>query len=98
MYGSRSGSGAIWASAPASSGPIPSPPMLTMAARSVARARRSGGASSTSAAVAVPVKIPADSPESTRPRNSSGRPWASRNTIELAAATMIPGSSSARRP
>jgi hypothetical protein len=53
--------------------------MFAVVATRVARARRSGAARSTSAAVAVPVKMPADSPERTRPTIRRARPSAMMN-------------------
>ena len=50
------------------------------------------------AAVAVPVKTPADSPDSTRPTSSSGTESATRNTTALTSANTIPASSTGRRP
>ena len=50
------------------------------------------------AAVAVPVKMPADSPDSTRPTSSSGTESAARNTAALASAKKVPASSTGRRP
>ena len=52
--------------------PMPRPPMLATVATAAARSRQLGGAASMTAAVAVPVKMPADSPDSTRPTSSSG--------------------------
>ena len=77
---------------------MPSPIVLTAVATSVARERRSGAARSSSAAVAVPVKMPADRPDTNRPTNSTPSPCASRNTIELAALRPKPGSRTWRRP
>ena len=57
-----SGCGAYCTSSPASSGPAPRPPMLATVATAAARARQFGGAASMTAAVAVPVKMPADKP------------------------------------
>ncbi len=50
------------------------------------------------AAVATPVKTPADTPDSSRPANRAGRLCGIRNTSELAAATASPGNSTALRP
>ena len=61
--------GAYWANSPATSGPRPRPPMFAAVAAS--DARRSPGLSSVSAAVAVPVTRPADSPDRTRPTAST---------------------------
>ena len=49
-------------------------------------------------AVATPVNTPADTPDSNRPANSAARLSGIKNTRELAAATPIPGSSTALRP
>ena len=72
--GAAAGSRAYCASSPASNGPHPSPSMFAPVATSVPRPGRSGGAKSTSVAVAVPVKIPADRPERTRPISSGAEP------------------------
>ncbi len=62
-------------------------------------ARRRGGATdSTTAAVAVPVKMPADRPDSSRPISSSGTLSANRNTVALASAKPSPASNIGRRP
>src|SRR5918994_1568437 len=53
---------------------------------------------STRAAVAVPAKMPAESPESTRPTNSAVMLSGTRNTALETAASTRPGSSTARRP
>ena len=50
------------------------------------------------AAVAVPVKTPADSPDSTRPTSSIGTESATRKTAALASANTTPASSTGRRP
>ena len=50
------------------------------------------------AAVAVPVKMPADSPDKTRPTSSSGTESAAKNTAALASANKVPANSSGRRP
>ena len=65
---------------------MPSPPMLATVATAAARVRQLGGAASMTAAVAVPVKMPADSPDSTRPTSSIGTESATRNTAALASA------------
>ena len=56
-------------------------------------------ARSTSAAVAVPVKIPAEIPDSTRPVKSSSR-WScvTRKTTALSMEATSPGNSARRRP
>ncbi len=71
---------------------------MTQAASSAARGRPPGGARSTIIAVATPVKIPADRPDSSRPANSAGRLSGTRKTAELAAASPSPGSRTALRP
>jgi hypothetical protein len=50
------------------------------------------------AAVAVPVKTPADSPDSTRAATRSSTVSASRNIAALATATTTPPSRTGRRP
>ena len=50
------------------------------------------------AAVAVPVNNPADSPESTRATSSTGTESAARNTAALATAHAVPANSIGRRP
>ena len=57
------GCGPNWAKSPAMSGPRPRPPMFTTVATSDARRLAEAGTSSVSAAVAVPVIRPADSPD-----------------------------------
>lgn len=93
-----SGSGAYCAIRPASSGPLPRPPMLAAVAISVADPDHRRGASSTTAAVAVPVNRPADSPDSTRPAKSSGSPRSKRNDTALSADSTSPASRTGRRP
>ena len=65
--GVRSACGAHWPSSPDRSVPVPSPPRFAKTATKLARRRRPAGARSITYAVAVPVKIPADRPETTRP-------------------------------
>src|SRR5260370_15783600 len=77
--GSTVGWGAYWAISAASSGPRPGPPMLAVVDTSDARRPEPGRAASVSAAVAVPVISPADSPDSTRPANSQPTPGARMN-------------------
>ena len=93
-----SGAGAYSTSSPAKSGPVPSPPMLATVATAAALVRHFSGAASMTAAVAVPVKMPADSPDKTRPTNSIGTESATRNTAALASANTTPASSTGRRP
>ena len=50
------------------------------------------------AAVAVPVNRPADSPDSNRPASSTGTESAARNTTALPSAHSVPASSTGRRP
>ena len=64
--GVRSGSGAHCASKPERSVPAPRPPRFANTATKLASRRRPAGARSMMYAVAVPVKIPAESPETTR--------------------------------
>ena len=54
------------------------------------RERQCSGAASITAAVAVPVKTPADSPLSTRATSSSGTESAARNTQALISAAATP--------
>ena len=93
-----SGRGAYCTSSPANTGPAPSPPTLAIVAATAARSRCAGGTASTTAAVAVPVKMPADKPESRRPISSSGMSSANRNTTALTSANAAPASSTGRRP
>ncbi len=79
-------------------GPAPRPPTLAMVATAAAFVRQAGGAASMTAAVAVPVKTPADNPDSTRPTSSIGTESASRNTTALASANTTPASKSGRLP
>ncbi len=72
--------------------------MLAAVAANEARPRRWRGASSITATVAVPVKSPAENPESTRPAKSSGSPPSKRKQSALAAAHPSPASSTGRRP
>jgi hypothetical protein len=72
--------------------------MLAIVATSVARPRRSGGARSTSVAVAVPVKTPADSPEMTRPTSSGASALAAKKATALSADSETAASSTGRRP
>ena len=72
--------------------------MLAIVATSVARAAPPGPARSVIAAVAVPVKMPADRPESTRPRRIRPSPCSSRKATALSAESTRPGSSARRRP
>jgi hypothetical protein len=53
---------------------------------------------SMTAAVAVPVKMPADMPESSRPISSCPTPPANRKTIALASAKAVAANSIGRRP
>jgi len=79
-------------------GPVPSPPMLATVATAAALVRQFSGAASMTAAVAVPVKMPADSPDKTRPTNNIDTEWATRNTAALATANTTPASNTGRRP
>ena len=72
--------------------------MLAMVAKAAARSRCAGGAASTTAAVAVPVKMPADNPDSRRATSSSGTSSANRKTTALATANTAPAKSTGRRP
>ncbi|SHW35061.1 Uncharacterised protein [Mycobacteroides abscessus subsp. abscessus] len=72
--------------------------MLAIVAPAAACSRRFSGTDSTTAAVAVPVKMPADSPESSRPTSSSGTLSALRKTTALAMAATAPAISTGRRP
>src|SRR5690242_17088732 len=96
--GTCSGCGAYCASRPASSGPVPRPPMVAIVATVAARECQRGGAASMMAAVAVPVNRPADNPDSTRPTSSCGTESAIRNTTALASAATTPASSTGRLP
>src|SRR5262245_58386732 len=93
-----SGAGAYWTSRPASRGPMPSPPMLATVATAAALVRQFSGAASMTAAVAVPVKMPADNPDKTRPTNNTGTESATRNTPALATANTTPDSRTGRLP
>ena len=72
--------------------------MLTAAASRPARARPPSGARSTTVAVAVPVKIPAETPDSTRPTNSHASAPGSRKATADSADSPSPTSSMGRRP
>jgi hypothetical protein len=72
--------------------------MFASVATSVARPALCDGATSTSVAVAVPVRVPADRPDRIRPRSSGARPPATRKTTALTADSASPSSSTARRP
>lgn len=72
--------------------------MLATVATAAARVFQACGAASMTAAVAVPVKSPADKPDSTRPISSSGTESASRNTTALASAAATPANSMGRLP
>jgi len=72
--------------------------MLATVAISVARPRWAGAASSVTAAVAAPLKSPAEKPENTRPTNSSGRACAARKQPALSIAKPTPTSRTGRRP
>jgi hypothetical protein len=92
------GSGAYSASTPASTGPSPSPAMFTAAASRLACARRASGARSMIAAVAVPVTIPAERPDRTRPTNNHASAAGSRNATALSADNANPAIIIGRRP
>ena len=96
--GSRSGAVATTAKTPATRGPQPRPPRLTAVATPVAKAFRPGGARSTRVAVPVPVKMPADRPDSARPASRAPSPPASRNATALAADKVSPASRAGLRP
>ncbi len=98
MNGSRSGAGAYCTSSPARIGPALSPPMLAMVATAGARLCQVDGAASMTAAVAVPVNRPADSPDSTRPTSSCATVSAVRKTSALTRAHAVPANSTGRRP
>ena len=72
--------------------------MLATVATAAALLRHDSGAASITAAVAVPVKMPADNPDRNRPISSSGIEWAIRNTAALVSAHTAPASSIGRRP
>lgn len=72
--------------------------MLLAVAIKVARCDRPGPAKSTSAAVAVPTKIPTERPDSTRPTSNGANPLATRNAPADSAAQASPPSSTRRRP
>lgn len=72
--------------------------MLATVATAAALVFHAAGAASMTAAVAVPVKRPADRPDSSRPISSTGTESALRNTAALARAAATPASSMGRRP
>lgn len=72
--------------------------MLATVATAAARERQLGGAASMAAAVPVPVKTPADRPDSTRPTSSTATESATRNTSAPAIANPTPANSMGRRP
>ena len=93
--------GTHWASAPASSGPTASPPMLAIVATMPERrlGTPSGPASrSAMYAVAVATLAPSARPVSRRATSRPGSEVQTRKTIEAAAATSRPGISTVRRP
>ncbi len=98
MNDSCNGCGAYWTRKPASTGPAPKPSMLASVAATAARSRSAGGAASTTAAVAVPVKTPAERPDSSRPIRSSGTLSAIRKITALASANRVPPSNTGRLP
>ncbi len=94
----RNGDGPYCASTPASTGPAPRPAMLIAAASSPARSRPDSGATSTMLAVAVPVKIPADNPDSRRPASSQATSLPIRKAPADRADSTSPPMSSGLRP
>src|SRR4051812_8680934 len=72
--------------------------MLAAVAVADARDLHDSGAASTTAAVAAPAKIPADTPDRSRPASSIHTGPASRNTALLTRANTSPASSIGRRP
>ena len=72
--------------------------MLAAVAISVALPAQAAGASSTTATVAVPVNMPAEIPESTRPSSRGASPPPQRNAQALAAEKTSPRASMGRRP
>ena len=90
------GCGAYCANSPATRGPRPSPPMFAAVAAS--EARRPAVHSSVSAAVAVPVIRPADSPDRTRPTPSAATSPARMITTVLTALRPSATASTGLRP
>ena len=80
------------------SGPRPRPPIFAAVATSDARRLARAGTSSVSAAVAVPVISPADSPDRIRPANSAPTSGAKMNTIVLSALLARATASTGLRP
>lgn len=72
--------------------------MFAAVAANPARPRLSSGASSMTATVAVPVNSPADSPDTTLPMNSSGRPSSKTKHTALATENPSAARSTGRRP
>jgi len=72
--------------------------MLATVATAAALFRHDCGADSITAAVAVPVKMPADRPDNNRPISSWGTVAALRNITALASAHTAPARSMGRRP
>ncbi len=92
------GCGAYWANSPAMSAPRPRPPMFAAVATSDARRPAEAGTSSVSAAVAVPVMSPADSPDTIRPARSTPTSGARMNTTVLSALAPRARASTGLRP
>ena len=72
--------------------------MFAATARLVASVRRPSPANSTSVAVAVPVKMPAEKPESTRASKIAANPCAFKNAAALSAESIKPESKMRLRP
>jgi hypothetical protein len=89
------GWGAYCANSPAMRGPRPRPPMFAAVAASEARRP---GHSSVSAAVAVPVIRPADTPDTTRPTASAATLLARMMTTVLTALRLSATASTGLRP
>ena len=78
--------------------PSPSPPMFAAVARDPASRSRPGGAFSSTVTVAVEVKIPAASPDRTRPTSSRPTFDPMRNSTAEAIEKTTPAASTGRRP
>ena len=92
------GAGAKRASSPEVRIPSPSPPMFAAVARDPASRSRPAGAFSSTVTVAVDVKIPAASPDKTRPVSRSPMWDPMRKSTAEAIEKITPSLSSGRRP
>jgi len=78
--------------------PRPSPPILAAVATKVLMRLARSGASSRTATVAVPVKMPAETPETARARRIAVSPSACQKRRSLTSEARRPARSIGRRP